>query len=121
MNFDVQKALSLPGIDHIVSKRDEVVHRFGPLFRDPSSLSQQDYLDFLSFQHNHHWTGLERLGRPAADNMDNLRNAIAILVSTHWSKPSDFQSELLQREESCYDLTLWNMSRSRSEGSFSRG
>ncbi|MCL6286079.1 hypothetical protein M3P21_21440, partial [Ruegeria sp. 2012CJ41-6] len=43
------------------------------------------------------------------------------LVSTHWRKPSDFQSELLQREESSYCLTLWKMSRSRVEGSFSRG
>lgn len=80
MNLDVQKALSIPEIHHIVAKRDEVMHRFGPLFRDPSSLTQQDYLDFLSFQHNHHWTGLERLGRPAADDMENLRDAIAILV-----------------------------------------
>lgn len=78
--FDVRKALSLPDIHHIVTKRDEVIGRFGPLFRDPSSLSQQDYLDFLSFQHNHHWTGLERLGRAATHEMDNLRNAIAILV-----------------------------------------
>lgn len=80
MTFDVQKALSLPDIHHIVAKRDEVVKRFGPLFRDPSSLSKQDYLDFLSFQHNHHWTGLERLGRSAADDMDNLRDSITILV-----------------------------------------
>lgn len=78
--FDVQKALSLPDIHHIVTKRDEVMGRFGPLFRDPSGLSQQDYLDFLSFQHNHHWTGLERLGRAAAHDMDNLRDAISILV-----------------------------------------
>lgn len=78
--FDVRKALSLPDIHHIVSKRDEVFARFGPLFRDPSSLSQQDYLDFLSFQHNHHWTGLERLGRTATRDMDGLRSAIAILV-----------------------------------------
>jgi len=43
------------------------------------------------------------------------------LVSTHWSKPSDFQSELLQREESCYDLILWEMSRNWSEDAFPRG
>lgn len=80
MLFDVKKALSLPEIHRIVGKRDEVLQRFGPLFRDPARLSQQDYLDFLSFQHNHHWTGLERLGRSAADDMSTLREVIGILV-----------------------------------------
>lgn len=80
MLFNVDKALSLPDIRHIVAKRDEVVDRFGPIFRNPQSLTKQDYLDFLSFKHNHHWTGLERLGRRATDNMESLRDAIAILV-----------------------------------------
>lgn len=80
MTFNLKKALSLPDIHHSVAKRDEVVNRFGPLFRSPSSLTEQDYLDFLSIQHNHHWSGLERLGRPAANDMDNLRTAVSILV-----------------------------------------
>lgn len=53
---------------------------FGPRFRDPLSLTKQDYLDFLSFKHNHHWTGLERPGRQATDDMEILREAIALLV-----------------------------------------
>jgi hypothetical protein len=80
MTFDLKKALSLPDIHHSVARRDEVMNRFGPLFRDPASLTRQDYLDFLSIKHNHHWSGLERLGRPAANDMDNLRNAVSILV-----------------------------------------
>ncbi|EKE71775.1 MULTISPECIES: hypothetical protein [Roseobacteraceae] len=80
MAFDLKKALSLPDIHRSVHKRDEVLRRFGPLFRDPSSLMHQDYLDFLSLKHNHHWSGLERLGRTAANDMDNLRSAISILV-----------------------------------------
>lgn len=56
------------------------MRRFGPLFRDPSKLTQQDYLEFLGIKHNHHWSGLERLGRRAADDMENLRAAISILV-----------------------------------------
>ncbi|WP_405402746.1 hypothetical protein [Paracoccus sp. Ld10] len=80
MTFDLKKALSLPDIHHSVARRDEVMNRFGPLFRDPSSLTQQDYFDFLSVKHNHHWSGLERLGRPAANDMGNLRAAISILV-----------------------------------------
>lgn len=80
MLFDVAKALSLPDIRDIVAKRDAVLYRFGPKFRDPRNLTKQDYLDFLSFKHNHHWTGLERLGRRATDDMDNLRDAIGLLV-----------------------------------------
>ncbi len=80
MLFNVDKALSLPDIRHIVAKRGEVLDRFGPRFRDPLSLTKQDYLDFLSFKYNHHWTGLERLGRRATDDMESLRKAIALLV-----------------------------------------
>lgn len=78
--FDIQKALSLPDIRNSVAKRDGVLERFGPLFRAPSLLTKQDYLDFLSIKHNHHWSDLERLGRPAADDMEKLRNALINLV-----------------------------------------
>lgn len=81
MPFDLKKALSLPDIHHSIARRDEVLSRFGSLFRDPSSLTAQDYHDFLSIKHNHHWSGLERLGRPAAEDMDNLRAAVSILVN----------------------------------------
>ncbi|EHK57082.1 hypothetical protein [Allomesorhizobium alhagi] len=80
MIFDINKALSLPDIRNMVAKRDGVLKRFGPLFRDPARLTRQDYLDFLSFKHNHHWSGLERLGRRAADDMNNLRSALTTLV-----------------------------------------
>ena len=80
MIFNIKHALSLPAIHNIVAKRDDVFQRFGPVFRNPANLTQRDYLDFLSFQHNHHWTGLERLGRAAADDMGSLREAIATLV-----------------------------------------
>jgi hypothetical protein len=80
LTFDIEKALSLPEIRNSIAKRDGVLERFGPLFRDPARLTKQDYLDFLSIKHNHHWSGLERLGRPAADDMDNLRDALTTLV-----------------------------------------
>lgn len=94
MLFNVEKALGLPDIRHIVSKREQVLTRFGPIFRDPQRLTRQDYLDFLSFKHNCHWTGLERLGRQAADDMDTLKEAITLLVDE--SKP------ILER----YDTTV---------------
>lgn len=80
MTFNLKKALSLPGIHYSIARRDEVMNRFGSIFRDPSRLTRQDYLDFLSIKHNHHWSGLERLGRLAANDMDNLRAAVSILV-----------------------------------------
>lgn len=98
MTFDIQKALSLPDIRPSVAKRDEVMKRFGPLFRDSSGLMRQDYLDFLSIKQNHHWSGLERLGRSAADEMDNLRNAVAILVdeSVPLSERFDTASDMVR-------------------------
>ncbi|UTH46501.1 hypothetical protein [Loktanella salsilacus] len=97
MIFDLQRALSLSDIHHSVAKRDEVLDRFGPLFRDPSMLMQQDYLDFLSIKYNHHWSGLERLGRSAANEMDNLRSAVAILVdeSVPLSERFDTASDMM--------------------------
>lgn len=80
MIFDVSEALAFGEINDIVAKRDDVLQRFGPVFRDPASLKKQDYLEFLSFQHNHHWTGLERLGRRAADDFEGLRAALSILT-----------------------------------------
>lgn len=46
MTFDIKRALSLPVIRNIVAKRDGVLERFGPLFRDPARLTRQDYFDF---------------------------------------------------------------------------
>lgn len=96
MTFDIKKALSLPGIRNFVAKRDDVLKRFGPLFRDPTRLTKQDYLDFLSINHNHHWSGLERLGRRAADNMNNLRDALTTLVDESLPLSKRFDSAASQ-------------------------
>jgi len=96
MIFNIGKALSLPDIHNSVAKREGVLNRFGPLFRDPTRLTKQDYLDFLSFKHNHHWTGLERLGRPAAENMQNLRGAITLLVNESLPLAERFDSAIAQ-------------------------
>lgn len=96
MLFDIKKALSLATIHAIVRKRDSVLGRFGPLFRNPARLTKQDYLDFLSIQHNHHWSGLERLGRRAADDMDNLRGALTTLVDEALPLSERFDSAVSQ-------------------------
>ncbi len=76
----LEKVLNNEEVRNAVSKRDDVVNRFGPLFRNPSKLTKQDYLDFLDIKHNHHWSHLYRKGKPAAEDMDNLRNAITLLI-----------------------------------------
>jgi hypothetical protein len=92
--FNVEKLVSLSDIRDMVVKRDGVLKRFGPCFRDPKILTKQDYLEFLSFDHNHHWTGLERLGRKAADEIDNLQSALAVLVDETLSLAQRFDFAL---------------------------
>ncbi|KQW42164.1 MULTISPECIES: hypothetical protein [unclassified Ensifer] len=96
MTFDIKRALSLPDIRNFVAKRDGVLQRFGPLFRDPVRLTREDYLDFLSIKHNHHWSGLERLGRRAADDMNNLRDALTTLVDESLPLSGRFDSAASQ-------------------------
>ena len=90
--FDVKKAIGLPEIRNIVNKRDEVIEYFGPLFRNSAQLTKETYYEFLSMKKNHHWSGLERLGKPAADNMENLRSAVSILVDEDQSLPSRYDA-----------------------------
>ncbi|MFC0512379.1 hypothetical protein [Asaia spathodeae] len=80
MSFNLEKALTLPAIRDMVRRKDEVIGRFGSVFREPALLRRDDYLSFLSLRENHHWTGLERLGRVAADDMANLRAALSLLI-----------------------------------------
>ena len=96
MIFDIKRAFSVPEIHNIFAKREGVLERFGPLFRDPARLTRQDYLDFLSIKHNHHWSGLERLGRRAADDMNNLRNAMTTLVDETKPLSDRFDSAISQ-------------------------
>lgn len=80
MIFNIENARRDPEIRRIIGKRDSVFERFGPIFRETAQLTKQNYLDFLDSKQNYHWTGLERLGRPAADDMDNLRDALNTLL-----------------------------------------
>ncbi|WP_051214105.1 hypothetical protein [Maritalea myrionectae] len=67
-------------INTTLERRDEVLGRFGPMFRAPTSLSRDDYLSFLNFKHNYHWTNLVRRGGAAATDMESLRHGLIILL-----------------------------------------
>jgi len=65
----------------IIDNRDEVLGRFSPFFQ-PGSVADLDegvFRDFLSIEHNKHWTGLERQPQLYAD-MDGLRQVLSVLV-----------------------------------------
>ena len=66
----------------VMRGRDQVLERFGPLFRDhSSSLSGDDLAAFLSFKANSHWTGLHRQKGKLLSSLDVVRKAIGILVN----------------------------------------
>lgn len=68
-------------VQEIVSNRDQVLRRFTPVFQ-PGAVAELDeggFRNFLSIEHNKHWTGLERQPQLYA-NMDELRDVLAVLV-----------------------------------------
>lgn len=68
-------------VREIIDNRDEVLGRFSPVFQ-PGAAAELDkdvFRDFLSYEHNKHWTGLERQPQLYAD-MDGLRQVLSVLV-----------------------------------------
>lgn len=80
-SIDVLSAKMDPEYLEMVSRQREVTDRFGPLFREPSELTEASFRAFLSFDHNHHWTSLYRqTSNLLEQGFDHLRNTIAILT-----------------------------------------
>ncbi len=80
-SVDITHARRDPEYLEMVSRQGEVTDRFGPLFRDTDTLTEADFLEFLSFNHNHHWTGLHRQTPNLLEQgFDHLRKTIAILT-----------------------------------------
>jgi len=69
--------------DDIVPWKQHVYIKYQPIFSYDCipKLSKEDFISFLSFQNNFHWTGLERKGRNAANDLDSLRDALRILLN----------------------------------------
>lgn len=68
-------------VQKIIDNREEVLERFTSVFQ-PGAVAELDndvFRDFLSFEHNKHWTGLERQPQLYAD-MDGLRQVLSVLV-----------------------------------------
>lgn len=67
--------------EKVLEGRDQVLDRFGPLFRDHADqLTESDVSDFLDFEKNCHWTGLHRQKPNILHDLDAVRHAVANLV-----------------------------------------
>lgn len=72
---------STPDAVSVLQARDEVLDRFGPLFRDRvASITEEDISDFLDVGKNHHWTGLHRQKSLLLSEMRAVRKAISRLT-----------------------------------------
>lgn len=67
---------------NIQSAKEGVLSRFQPIFMPDNieNISAEDYLAFLQFENNNHWTGLYRKGNAVAGDMQSLRVKLKILV-----------------------------------------
>lgn len=68
--------------DELVSPREEVLARFQPVFSPDHipSLTRDEFVPFLYFDNNRHWTGLHRQGLRATQDMDALRRCLSLLL-----------------------------------------
>lgn len=94
LKLDIDEIVRNPVVRHVIDRRGDVLDRYGPKFRNPSELTRQDYLEFLSFKHNHHWQGLERTARNAAEDLPQLRSTLTGLVDETQPISTRFETAL---------------------------
>lgn len=78
-----------PKVVAMIEAQAEVLAKFQPIFAldNLDALSEAEFLSFLSFKENKHWTGLSRSCAKATANMPKLRSALRVLLDE--SKPID--------------------------------
>jgi hypothetical protein len=69
-------------LDQMMAFKAAVIPQFGLAFSPANvgRLSREVFVEFLRFENNHHWRGLDRHGRRLTDDMARLREALALLV-----------------------------------------
>ena len=80
--LDAQRVKPHPDFEDIVSHREAVLARYQPIFH-PScipELTKTDFESFLLYKNNHHWDGLQRVGKQMTANISLLREALGILL-----------------------------------------
>lgn len=63
--------------------RDEVLQRYQPLFAPEAVeyLDQDDFLSFLYFENNHHWTSLYRQKKFLVNEFEQVKRTLALIVN----------------------------------------
>jgi len=92
------RAKDRPAFQQNVQAQQEVLSRYRDAFSPAhiSQLSEETFRSFLYFENNKHWTGLHRQIRRLTENMDSLRQALAVLVDEQRPLAPRFD-ETLQR------------------------
>jgi hypothetical protein len=77
-----QREAPHPDFMDITSHKTAVLKRYQPVFSPEhiNILSQAEFESFLLYKNNHHWDSLHRVGKFMTEDMDLLREALAILV-----------------------------------------
>lgn len=76
----LHRAGSHNDVVQMIRDRDSVLTRFGPAFTRPSGPSDDHLVDFLAFEHNRHWWGLQHKAEPVLGSPDLARALIAELL-----------------------------------------
>ena len=65
-----------------INSKERVLARFQPIFTTDhaTELTREEFLSFLPFQNNQHWSGLHRQGPRMVSDMPKLREALGILL-----------------------------------------
>jgi hypothetical protein len=70
------------GVKNIIENRDTVLARYHPIFSSENipHLTEEDFRSFLYFENNRHWSGLYRHVTTLTEDMDALRETLALLL-----------------------------------------
>ncbi len=72
---------------NITDPKDAVFARYQPIFSldKVNNIAKDEFLSFLLFKNNRHWTGLSRNGHKICSDMDNLKSELKKLLSENLS------------------------------------
>jgi hypothetical protein len=83
--LELQRENPHPDFTDITTHKTAVLKRFQPVFATEhcTKLTKAEFDSFLLYRNNHHWDSLHRVGKFMTEDMDLLREALAILVDEY--------------------------------------
>jgi hypothetical protein len=67
-------------VNQMIRDQQTVLNRFGPVFRDPGTLDEDTFSQFLRFEHNRHWWNLHRDEPQLIRHFDLVRAVLTELL-----------------------------------------